>query len=70
MKSDRGNAGNSRKLEAVCEEQLTPRKQEVGAPVFIDVRCIAATRAAGTTYEPIDPALSRRSSKSYVQAAW
>jgi hypothetical protein len=24
----------------------------VGAPVFIAVRCIAATRAAGTAYEP------------------
>jgi hypothetical protein len=31
----------------------------VGAPVFIAVRCIAATRAAGTAYEPINQSINQ-----------
>jgi len=37
--------------EAVGTEQLTLWEQEVGTPVFIDERCIAAAMAAGTVYE-------------------
>ena len=56
MECDRCNASCVETLgngEAVCLERLTLWKQEVGTPVFIDVRCIAATRAAGPAYEPI-----------------
>jgi hypothetical protein len=33
--------------------------EEVGTPVFIDVRCIAATRADGTAYELINQSINQ-----------
>jgi hypothetical protein len=33
--------------------------QEAGTPVFIVVRCIAATRAAGTVYESINQSINQ-----------
>jgi hypothetical protein len=38
--------------------QLIPREREVGATVLIDVRCIAAIRAAGTVYESINQSIN------------
>jgi hypothetical protein len=40
-------------------EEALSWKQEVGAPVFIVVRCIAATRAAGTAYELINQSINQ-----------
>jgi hypothetical protein len=42
------------------EEWLNSWKRGVGAPVFIAVRCIAATRAAGTAYESINQSIYRK----------
>ena len=56
MESDYGAKSSG---QAVWTERLTLRKPEVGTPVFVVERCIAAAMAAGTVYESIKSIKSR-----------
>jgi hypothetical protein len=45
---------SEQKRKQSVRDSLASESEEIGAPVFIVVRCIAAIRAAGTVYESIN----------------
>jgi hypothetical protein len=49
--------GWSRQEKQLGKEGPISQKQRVGTSVFIAVRCIDATRAAGTVYESINQSI-------------